>query len=80
VNLAHCNEEAATSGCYYPKDEPDALQTGIYLGRGILWREPARDNIVEDNEILGYRMKDRCVGFAPGVAANANSVRNNRCE
>jgi hypothetical protein len=37
VNLAHCNEEAAKSGCYYPKDEPDALQTGIYLGRGFLW-------------------------------------------
>jgi len=42
VNLAHCNEEAAKSGCYYPKDEPDALQTGIYMGRGFLWPEPAR--------------------------------------
>jgi hypothetical protein len=80
VNLAHCNEEAATSGCYFPKDEPDALQTGIYMGRGILWREPARDNLVEDNEISGYRMKERCIGLAPGVEAAANDIRNNRCE
>jgi hypothetical protein len=80
VNLAHCNEEAAKSGCYYPKDEPDALQSGIYLGRGFLWREPARDNVVEDNEISGFGMKSRCIGFAPGVGAGANTIRNNRCE
>jgi hypothetical protein len=80
VNLAHCNEEAAKSGCYYPKDEPDALQTGIYLGRGFLWPEPARDNLVEDNEISGFGMKSRCIGLAPGVGPTANTVRNNRCE
>ncbi len=80
VNLAHCNEEAAKSGCYYPKDEPDALQTGIYLGRGFLWPEPARGNLVEDNEISGFGMKTRCIGFAPGVVPNANTVRNNRCQ
>jgi hypothetical protein len=80
VNLAHCNEEAAKSGCYYPKDEPDALQTGIYLGRGFLWPEPARGIVVEDNEISGFGMKSRCVGYAPGVQAGANTVRNNRCE
>jgi hypothetical protein len=80
VNLAHCNEEAAKTGCYYPKDEPDALQTGIYLGRGFLWSEPSRDIVVEDNEISGFGMKSRCVGYAPGVQASANTVRNNRCE
>jgi hypothetical protein len=80
VNLAHCNEEAAKSGCYYPKDEPDALQSGIYLGRGFLWREPARGNVVEDNEISGFGMKARCIGFAPGVEPRANTIRNNRCE
>jgi hypothetical protein len=80
VNLARCNEEAAKSGCYYPKDEPDALQSGIYLGRGILWPEPSHDNIVEDNEISGFGMKARCIGFAPGVQAAANTIRNNRCE
>ena len=80
LNLAHCNEEAAKSGCYYPKDEPDALQTGIYLGRGFLWSEPARGIVVEDNEISGFGMKARCVGYAPGVQPSANVVRNNRCE
>jgi hypothetical protein len=80
VNLAHCNEEAAKSGCYYPKDEPDALQVGIYMGRGILWREPARDNVVEDNEISGFEIKLRCIGFAPGVVAAENTIRKNRCE
>jgi hypothetical protein len=80
VNLAHCNEEAAKYGCYYPKNEPEALQTGIYLGRGFLWPEPARGNVVEDNEISGYQMKVRCIGFAPGVEASANAIRNNRCE
>jgi hypothetical protein len=80
VNLAHCNEQAAKSGCYYPKDEPDALQSGIYLGRGFLWREPARGNVVEDNEISGFGMKARCIEIAPGVSAADNTVRNNRCE
>jgi hypothetical protein len=80
VNLAHCNEEAPTSGCYYPKGEPDALQSGIYMGRGILWPEPAHDNVVEENEITGYQMKSRCIGFAPGVLPAANTIRNNRCE
>lgn len=80
VNLAHCNEEAAKSGCYYPKDEPDALQSGIYLGRGFLWPEPARGIVVEDNEISGFGMKSHCIGFAPGVDRGANTVRKNRCE
>jgi Right handed beta helix region len=80
VNLAHCNEEASKAGCYYPKDEPDALQSGIYMGRGFSWAEPARDNLVEENEITGYRMSSRCIAFAPGVQPSANTVRNNRCE
>jgi len=80
INLAHCNEEAAKSGCYYPKGEPDLLQTGIYLGRGFLWSEPSRGIVVEDNEISGFGMKSRCIGYAPGVDRNANSVRDNRCE
>ena len=80
VNLAHCNEEAAKSGCYYPKDEPDMLQTGIYLGRGFLWPEPVRDTVVEENEISGFGMRGRCIGYAPGVQAAANTIRNNRCE
>jgi len=80
LNLAHCNEEAAKSGCYYPPGEPDALQSGIYLGRGFLWSEPARGIVVENNEISGFGMKRRCIGYAPGVEPEANTVRNNRCQ
>jgi Right handed beta helix region len=79
VNLAHCNEEAAKSGCYYPKDQPDLLQTGIYLGHGFLWNEPSSGIIVEDNEISGFGMKTRCVTYAPGVQPSQNTVRDNRC-
>lgn len=80
VNLAHCNEEAAKSGCYYPKGEPDALQSGIYLGRGFLWNEPSHGIVVESNEISGFGMKTRCIGYAPGVDPAANTVRDNRCQ
>jgi len=80
VNLAHCNEGAAQFGCYYPKGEPEALQAGIYLGRGILWPEPSQGIVVEDNQITGFQMKTRCIAFAPGVSAAANTIRNNRCE
>ena len=80
VNLAHCNEEAAKSGCYYPKDQPELLESGIYLGIGFLWREPARDITVEENEVSGFMMKARCVTYGPGVQASANTVRGNRCE
>jgi Right handed beta helix region len=80
LNLSHCNEGAAEFGCYYPKDEPDALRSGIYVGRGILWPEPSRGNVIEDNEISGYQMQTRCIGYAPGVQASANTIANNRCK
>ena len=79
VNLAHCNEKAAEFGCYYPKGEPEALEVGIYLGRGILWPEPLQGALVEDNEITGFHMATRCIELAPGVSATANTIRNNRC-
>ena len=80
VNLAHCNQDAAKSGCYYPKNEPDALQSGIYLGRGFLWPEPSRQIVVEDNEISGFGMRTRCIGVAPGVQLSENTIHNNHCE
>ena len=79
LNLAHCNESAAQFGCYYPTGEPEALESGIYVGRGILWPEPARDNVIEDNDVTGYQMQTRCIGFAPGVQPPANTIVNNRC-
>jgi hypothetical protein len=73
LNAAHCD------ACYYRADEPDMLRTGIYLGRGAERPDPARGNTIEDNVIAGYRMKDRCIGLAPGIAPGANRIRDNAC-
>jgi len=79
LNQAHCNEEAARFGCYYGPGEPDMLRSGIYLGLGAERPAPAMRNTIEDNEISGYKMNARCVGFAPGVDRSANVVRGNNC-
>ena len=79
MNTAHCNEEAARFGCYYAAGEPDMLRSGIYLGRGAERPAPARGNVIEENEISGFRMSVRCVAAAPGIAAGANRIRGNRC-
>ena len=55
------------------------LRSGIYLGRGAERPAVARGNVIEDNEISGFRMKTHCVGMAPGVSAAANQVDRNRC-
>jgi hypothetical protein len=79
LNKAHCNESASKFGCLsFPKD-PALLETGIYLGRGAARAAVARDNIVEDNEISGYKMRTRCIAAAPGVSLAENKVRRNRC-
>lgn len=79
LNLAHCNEEAARFGCYYGQGEPDLLRSGIYLGRGAERPDIARDNVVEENEISGYKMSTRCIAAAPGVSLSKNTVRRNDC-
>lgn len=79
LNLAHCNEEAARFGCYFGKGEPDLLRSGIYLGRGAERPDIARGNVVEDNEISGYKMSTRCIAVAPGVSLSGNTVRRNDC-
>jgi len=65
--------------CVYRPDEPDMLRSGIYLGRGAERPAPARANLIEDNEISGFRMRERCIGVAPGVSKSANMVARNRC-
>jgi hypothetical protein len=73
LNYSHCD------GCGYIPEEPDMLHSGIYLGRKAERPAPARDNIVENNEITGYKMKARCVGHAPGIEADWNTARGNVC-
>lgn len=79
LNLAHCNENAAKFGCFYFPGEPDLLQSGIYLGRKAERPAIARYNVVEDNEISGYKMSSRCIAAAPGVSLAENRVGRNRC-
>jgi hypothetical protein len=79
LNRAHCNEEAVRFGCYYAPNEPEMLSSGIYLGKGAERPAPARGNIVEQNEITGFKMSGRCVVRAPDIQKEWNTVRNNDC-
>ncbi len=71
VNTARCDP------CVYVPGEPDILQSGIYLGKGAERPAPAHGNIVEDNQITGYKMAERCVKSAPGIGGNV--IRGNVC-
>jgi hypothetical protein len=71
LNTSHCD------GCGYLPDEPDMLHSGIYLGRRAERPAPASGNVVEGNQITGYKMNARCVGSAPGISAN--TIRDNIC-
>ena len=37
------------------------LQSGIYLGARAERPAPAHGNTIEDNEITGFKMRERCV-------------------
>lgn len=79
LNTAHCNEDAARFGCYYAPGQPDMLRAGIYLGSGAERPAPARHNLIERNAITGWKMAARCIGFAPTISPQANTVRSNTC-
>jgi hypothetical protein len=59
--------------------EPDILRGGIYLGAGADRPAPARDNVIERNEITGYEMETRCIALAPGIQGSWNTIRGNVC-
>jgi parallel beta-helix repeat protein len=79
LNLAGCNENSKQFGCIYKADEPEMLESGIYLGAGASRPEPVRGNIIRGNRISGHKMKARCIGFGPGVRPAANIIRYNVC-
>jgi len=78
INLAHCPDNSARFGCFFPA-QPGVLESGIYLGSRGERPAPARGNVVEKNVIRGWRMKTHCIGFAPGVRATDNTIRSNEC-
>lgn len=80
LNIAGCNEaHSARVACFFDKDEPDFLRSGIYFGRYGRRVELPEENIVNDNLIMGHGMKEFCLGFAPGVAREKNQLERNIC-
>ena len=79
LNTSGCNESARQFGCVYKPDEPQMLEAGIYLGRGVARTEETRDNVIRDNQISGHKMQSRCVIAGPGVSLAKNSVAGNTC-
>lgn len=79
INTAHCNENKAQFGCSV-LNEPDVLETGIYLGSHAERPAPARNNLIEGNVISGWKMKERCIQAAPGVKLQDNTIKNNTCK
>jgi hypothetical protein len=79
LNTAHCNQNIAHYQCNYAAADPHLLDTGVYLGRGAARPAPAHGNVVENNWITGWGMKNSCVGSAPDIPAEWNTVRGNDC-
>jgi len=79
LNKAECNESGDRFGCIYKKDEPQMLESGIYLGRGVARMEDTRGNVIRENRISGHKMKTRCVVAGPGVSLGANTIAGNTC-
>jgi len=77
LNQARC--EPGRPGCLYWADEPALLSSGIYLGQRAERPAVTKDNLIENNEITGYRMRAGCIAAAPGVALRDNRIGENRC-
>ncbi len=79
INQAQCNESNAKFACVYKLDEPEMLESGIYLGRGVARMEETRGNTIRDNVISGFKMAKRCIQAAPKVSLRANTISDNTC-
>jgi hypothetical protein len=78
INTAQCNETKQFV-CVYRNEEPNMLDAGIYLGKGVARMEETRGNVIRGNTISGHKMKTRCITAGPGVKLAANKVVNNVC-
>ena len=79
LNLARCNESHIKFGCIYNAEEPEVLQTGIYLGKRAERPDIARENKIRANVVSGFKMAERCIAAAPGVDLKANAIEENVC-
>ncbi|HVO98558.1 MAG TPA: right-handed parallel beta-helix repeat-containing protein [Bryobacteraceae bacterium] len=80
LNTAECNENAKQFGCVYKADEPEMLESGIYLSKGVVRMEDVRGNTIRNNTISGHKMKSRCIAAGPGVKLRENTIGPNACE
>jgi len=78
LNLAGCNENTRIA-CIYLRDEPEMLESGIYLGRRAERPAVTRDNVIRGNRISGHGMKKHCIEFAPTVTRQSNTIDGNQC-
>lgn len=79
LNTAGCNESAAKFGCIYKPDEPEMLESGIYLGRAAEHPADTRGNTIRDNVITGHGMSAHCIETAPGVELRFQTAKANTC-
>ena len=79
LNLARCNESHLKFGCIYNAEEPEILQTGIYLGQKAERPAIARENTIAGNVISGFKMSERCIAAAPRVDLKSNTIKGNEC-
>jgi len=77
LNLAGCNESSPS--CVYKADEPQMLQSGIYIGPGVARLEEAKGNVIRGNTITGHQMGARCINLGPGIVPTLNKVESNTC-
>jgi hypothetical protein len=80
INKAGCNESHKQFGCIWKADEPEMLESGIYLTTMGAREEPVRGNVIRDNKISGFKMKSRCITAGPGVKLKENVVGPNTCQ
>ena len=78
LNTAHCSE-SGTANCTFFAGEPDLLRSGIYFGRRAERVAATRGNTIKDNTISGWKMRERCFGFAPGISRTEQKFASNRC-
>ena len=78
LNLARCNDSSPK--CIYKADEPDMLQSGIYLGQGGARKEEAKNNIIRENTVTGYKIAKHCIYVAPQAVGSANAIDHNNCK
>lgn len=79
LNTAGCNESRLQFGCLFDMQQPDLLQSGIYLGGKADRPAVTRGNTIRGNRIAGHKMRERCIAAGPGVTASEQNIHGNIC-